>query len=52
MVLRSDDQSRRWRYLSTSDAGPLWTGIATPGGALPVAGLRGSTYRCADLSQS
>ncbi|WP_082702542.1 YCF48-related protein [Pseudacidovorax intermedius] len=52
MVLRSDDQGKSWRYLSSGYAGSFWTGTATPGGALLVAGLRGSMYRSADMGQS
>jgi len=52
MVLRSDDQGRTWAYLSTGYKGSLWTGVATPQGALLVGGLRGSMYRSVDEGRS
>ncbi|MEO8057030.1 MAG: YCF48-related protein [Burkholderiales bacterium] len=48
MVLRSDDQGQHWRYMPTGYTGSFWTGVATPDGALLVAGLRGSLYRSSD----
>ena len=52
MLLRSSDQGRHWRYLSTGYKGSLWTGVALPGGELLAAGLRGSLYRSADDGRS
>jgi photosystem II stability/assembly factor-like uncharacterized protein len=52
MVLQSRDRGRSWSYLGTGYSGSLWTGVATPDGALLVAGLRGSMYRSDDAGAS
>lgn len=52
VVLRSDDQGRRWASLATGYKGSFWTGLAAADGTILVAGLRGSLYRSTDDGRS
>lgn len=52
IVLRSDDQGRRWTYLATGYKGSFWSGLAMADGTIVVAGLRGSLYRSTDDGRS
>ena len=52
MLLRSTDQGRHWRYLSTGYQGSFWSGVALADGTLLAAGLRGSLYRSTDEGKS
>lgn len=45
-----DRQTRASLYLPTGYKGSLWAGAAGPDGALYVAGMRGTVYRCGDGS--